>query len=256
MHKVSVTVLGSGSCGNSILVSSEDTVMIDAGLSCKELERRMSAVGADPASVDALFLTHEHTDHTRGALRFCSKYEVPVHGTDGTLSLTPLNGVRTVPISTKHAVTVGSVTARPFPVRHFAAEPVAFTLQVRGRKIAIASDLGCVTPRVVDDMGSADIMLVEANYDDEMLMSGPYPDFLKRTIRSDHGHLCNEDAGVLVSKAASENTDRIVLLHLSKENNTPEKAREAVRKGVESGGHRPQIAVTEHGGMNGPFDLR
>lgn len=256
MHTVSVTVLGSGSCGNSILVSSEDTVMIDAGLSCKELERRMSIVGADPSRVDAVFLTHEHTDHTRGALRFCSKYGVPVHGTDGTLSLTPLNGVRAVPISTRHAVTIGSVMAKPFPVRHFAAEPVAFTIEVHGKKVSIASDLGSVTPRVVDEMGSADLMLVEANYDDDMLMNGSYPDFLKRTIRSDHGHLSNKDAGMLASKTASEKTKRVVLLHLSKENNTPGKAREAVEKGLRHGDHRPEIEVTEHGGMNGPFALR
>ena len=89
-----------------------------------------------------------------------------------------------------------------------------------------------------------------------MLMNGSYPDFLKRTIRSDHGHLSNKDAGMLASKTSSEKTERVVLLHLSKENNTPDKAREAVEKGLDHAGWQPEIAVTEHGGMNGPFDLR
>lgn len=257
MHEDSVTVLSSGSCANSLVVAVDGcTVVVDAGLSCKEMERRMSLFGLDPSRVDALILTHEHTDHTRGAKRFCTKYDISAYGTDGTLSLTPLEGVRLCPISSRRTFEIGHLTVEPFPVKHFAAEPVAFNITYDGSKISIASDLGCVTSRVLDAMRSCDLMLIEANYDDDMLVGGTYPDFLKRTIRSDHGHLSNDDAAALCSKVVSDRTRTVVLLHLSKENNSPEKARDAVSRGIKKSGMDVRLDVTEHGGSSGPVALR
>lgn len=257
MHRGSVTVLSSGSCGNSVLLSLDGcTVMIDAGLSCKELERRMSLFGVDPSDLDALLLTHEHTDHTRGAKRFSSKYGLPVYGTDGTLSLTPLDGVRLVPISPGRAFELGHLTVEPFPVKHYAAEPVAFNVLEDGFKTSVASDLGCVTSRVLEALRSCDMLLIEANYDDYMLVNGTYPDFLKRTIRSDHGHLSNDDSSALCAKVVSERTRAVVLLHLSKENNSPEKAREAISQGLGRRCGNVRLEVTEHGGSSGPIALR
>ena len=112
--------------------------MIDAGLSCRELERRMSLFGLDASDVDALLLTHEHTDHTRGAKRFCSTCNIPVYGTDGTLSLTPLEGVELRPISNRHPFEVGPLTVSPFPIKHLAAEPVAFSISDDGFKLSVA----------------------------------------------------------------------------------------------------------------------
>jgi phosphoribosyl 1,2-cyclic phosphodiesterase len=256
MHRASVTVLSSGSCGNSIVFSSEEaSLMIDAGLSCKELERRMSQFGLDPSDIDALLLTHEHTDHTRGARRFSMKYGVPVRGTDGTLSLTPLEGVRADPISHRQPFEVGPLKVAPFPVKHLAADPVAFTISDDGCKLSIVSDLGCVTPRVVEALRSSTVLMVEANYDDDMLVHGTYPDFLKRTIRGDHGHLSNDDAAALCSQVVSEVTTTVVLLHLSRENNTPDKAGEAVEAGIRKSGCRARLEVTEHGGSKGPVRL-
>jgi phosphoribosyl 1,2-cyclic phosphodiesterase len=255
MHGVSVTILGSGSCGNSILVDSEESILIDAGISCKELERRMTIVGKDPSRVEAVVLSHEHTDHTRGAQRFCAKYGVPAYGSDGTLSLTPLSGVEMISISNRRSLSIGGIEVRPFPVKHFAAEPKAFSIVTGHKKIGIASDLGSVNGRIIDEIAGSDILLVEANYDVDMLLTGSYPDFLKRTIKSDHGHLSNDDAGLLASKAACDRTERVVLLHLSKENNTPAKARETVGRKLKSAKRNPKLDITEHGGMNGPFDL-
>lgn len=257
MHTASVTVLSSGSCGNSIVFSSDGaTVMIDAGLSCKELERRMAQFGLDPSDVDALLLTHEHTDHTRGARRFCTMYGVPAYGTDGTLSLTPLEGVAAHPISNRHEFEVGPLRVAPFQVKHLAAEPVAFSISDDGCKLSVVSDLGCVTPKVVEALRSSTVLMVEANYDDEMLVNGTYPDFLKRTIRGDHGHLSNDDAAALCSQVVSDETRTVVLLHLSRENNTPEKARETVASKIHKGGKRARLDVTEHGGSSGPVRLR
>jgi phosphoribosyl 1,2-cyclic phosphodiesterase len=257
MHEATVTVLSSGSCGNSIVFSSDGaSVMVDAGLSCKELERRMSLFGLDPSDLDALLLTHEHTDHTRGAKRLCSTYDVPVYGTDGTLSLTPLDGVELRPISHRHAFEVGPLRVSPFPIKHLAAEPVAFSISDDGFKLSIVSDLGCVTPKVVDALQSSTVLMVEANYDDDMLVNGTYPDFLKRTIRGDHGHLSNDDAAALCSQVVSDSTTTVVLLHLSRENNTPEKAAEAVAGGIRRSGRVARLEVTEHGGSKGPVALR
>lgn len=257
MHTASVSVLSSGSCGNSIVFSSEEaSVMIDAGLSCRELERRMSHFGLDPKDLDAVLLTHEHTDHTRGARRLCTMYGVPAYGTDGTLSLTPLDGVELRPISHRHPFEIGPLKVAPFQVKHLAAEPVAFTVSEDGFKLSVVSDLGSVTPRVVEALQSSTVLMVEANYDDDMLVRGTYPDFLKRTIRGDHGHLSNDDAAELCSQVVSEVTTSVVLLHLSRENNTPEKAGDAVATGIRRRGKRTRLDVTEHGGSKGPIRLR
>jgi len=257
MHLDSVSILSSGSCGNSILVSSEGRgIIIDAGISCKELEKRLSAVGYEPSQIDAVIVTHEHTDHVRGARRFCIENGLAIHGTRGTLALTPSEGVRTVTFSAGSTFRIGGLRIHPFKVRHMAAEPVALRLELGSQSIGIATDLGSVTPTVIREIVGSQILVLEANYDDEMLKSGPYPDFLKNAIAGDYGHLSNESAGNLASRTAIESTDRVVLGHLSKENNRPELAREAVEAALRT--HRPmlRVDVTEHGGSSGPFALR
>jgi phosphoribosyl 1,2-cyclic phosphodiesterase len=256
MHDLSVAVLCSGSSGNSILISREDTsFMIDAGLSCRELERRLSLFGAEPTQIEGVLLTHEHTDHTRGVKRFCSEHELPVYGTRGTLALTSLEGIKTVTIAAGGDFALAGLVVRPFKVRHLAAEPVAFSLHVDSVKVGIASDLGSVTTSVIAEMSGSNLMLVEANYDEEMLLAGDYPDFLKRAIKSDHGHLSNDDAGTLSQKSISERTKRVVLVHLSKDNNTPDRARETVEHSVKRSKHRPLVEVVEHAGTGGPYKL-
>ncbi len=256
MHDPSVCVLSSGSCGNSALVENEGRgILIDAGISCRELERRMSLFGIEPTQIDALVLTHEHTDHIRGARRLCLDHDVPAYATRGTLALTPLDGVRTGRIAAGQSYRIGGFEVAPFKVRHLAAEPVALSISCGPRRIGFASDLGSITRDVIDAMVGADLMLMEANYDDEMLMSGTYPDFLKRAIRGDHGHLSNDDAGLLSAKSATPDTGRIVLIHLSRENNEPDKAVRAVKECMKGLSHKPRVEATEHGGASGPFRL-
>jgi phosphoribosyl 1,2-cyclic phosphodiesterase len=256
MHDLSVAVLCSGSSGNSILVQSDGSaILVDAGLSCREMERRLSLFGVEPTQIEAVVLTHEHTDHTRGAKRFCVEHEVRVLGTRGTLALTDLTGAESTLITPGKAFEIGRLNVKPFPVRHLAAEPIAISITTAKRKVGIASDLGTVTRTVIEEMGGSDLMLVEANYDESMLLSGNYPGFLKRAIHGDHGHLSNDDAGTLSVKAVSENTKDIVLVHLSRDNNTPDKALETVRSRMAHSKHRQNVSVIEHGSSGGPFVL-
>jgi phosphoribosyl 1,2-cyclic phosphodiesterase len=239
-----------------MLVMNDGTgILIDAGLSCRELVRRMSLFGVEPSQIEAVVLTHEHTDHVRGADKFGSTYGVPVHGTKSTLALSSLDGVKTQTFANNRPFSVGPIDLRPFKVRHLAADPVAFSATVNARRVGIASDLGCVTPSVIDEMTDADMLFVEANYDKEMLLEGNYPGFLKRAIMGDHGHLSNDDAGRLSSKASTSRTKSIVLVHLSMENNTPDKARGAVERSMERSRHASEIVVSEHGTASGPYSL-
>jgi phosphoribosyl 1,2-cyclic phosphodiesterase len=257
MHRPFVAVLSSGSCGNAILFHSKETsVLIDAGISCREIERRLSVFGSEASEIDAVLLTHEHTDHNRGAKRFCSVHGIPAFGTAGTLSLTSLEGVDATPIRRQGAFGVGDLRVRSFPVMHLAAEPVGFSIATDGTRVAVASDLGCLTKGVLKEMRDSNLVMVEANYDESMLLNGGYPDFLKRAIAGDHGHLSNDGAGMLCAEAATERTREIVLLHLSKDNNTIELAKEAVEGHVRNhGGMTPKVTPTEHGARSGPFAL-
>lgn len=257
MHGLSVTVLASGSSGNSTLVRLGDTsVLVDAGLSCRELDNRLSFFGLDPSEMSAVLLTHEHTDHTRGVARFCSKHGIPLYATAGTLAVLRPSLADAKVLRAGEPLHIGPVLVSPFSVNHYAADPVAFSLCAHGVKVSIATDLGSVTDEVVSSVSGSNLLFVEANYDDEMLMSGAYPDFLKRTIRSSRGHLSNDDAGVLCTKAVSEATQAVVLGHLSKENNTPEKARRSVEESMRHLGNRARLEVAEHGSRSGPFLLR
>ncbi len=256
MHDSFVSVLSSGSCGNSFLVVGDGSaVLVDAGLSARELERRISMFGIGPSEIEAVVLTHEHTDHVRGARRFCADNGIRVFGTKGTLSLTPLDGVESVPIRAGDTVSIGDLVLEPFGVMHLAAEPVAFKIRVGNSSVAIASDLGCVTEDVVEHMRGVQVLMIEANYDEGMLASGSYPDFLKNAIRSKHGHLSNADAGLLSSAVVDSDTKEVVLVHLSMENNTPELARRTVGGSLRPAEKRVSLDVAEHGAVGRPHRL-
>lgn len=257
MHDRFVAVLSSGSCGNSVLVRSGDSgLLVDAGISCRELERRLGMFGADASDIDAVLLTHEHTDHNRGARRFCSVHDVPMFGTKGTISMTPHDGARASVIRAGGSLKIGDMNIRSVPVDHLASDPVAYIIQFDGRKVSVISDLGQVTPRLKECAEESDLLMIEANYDEEMLRNGTYPEFLKRTILSPNGHLSNEDAASLCSDVACERTTQIVLLHMSRENNRADLAQDAVENAVSvRTGLRSKIAPTEYGSHNGPFRL-
>ncbi|MEM0344176.1 MAG: MBL fold metallo-hydrolase [Thermoplasmata archaeon] len=256
MHELFAAVLSSGSCGNCTLVMHDDMgVLVDAGISCREIELRASTFGVDASQVVAVVLTHEHTDHVRGVRRFCAEHGAHLMATRGTMALAPLEGVKTDVIVPGRKYYLNGLELRPFKVRHLAAEPVAVSFTDGSRKLVVATDMGSITPDVLRETAGAGIMVIEANYDQEMLERGSYPAFLKRAIMSDHGHLSNADAATLVASSASDSTREVVLAHLSKDNNTPELALQTVASRLRGMANGPMVHVAEHGASCGPFHL-
>jgi len=225
-----VAFLGSSSGGNSTLMCSGDSrILIDAGLSAREIERRLESLGHSPKDVDAILLSHEHTDHCRGAGILSRKYDIPVMANPPTFAMSPIGNVKFVEFMTQEEFSVGDFKVRSYPVPHNAAEPVCFAISTDRHEIGFATDLGRVTPLVHKALSGKDLLIMEANHDEHMLRTGPYPDFLKKSIASPIGHLSNKLTAQAVSSMVADRTREIVLVHLSEENNTPEKAEHEVR---------------------------
>ena len=231
--EVSVCVLASGSRGNATYISDGRTaILIDAGLSGIEIQRRMAAKGLDPHHLDAILVSHEHSDHVQGVGVLSRRFGLPVYINEGTRqasasALGKLTGHR--PFSCGEPFGVGNLTIHPFSISHDAEDPAAFTITCGQTKIGLATDLGIVTGVVQSHLQACDILILEANHDPQMLIDGPYPWPLKQRIRGRSGHLSNQDAASLVSTLQHDRLAHIVLAHLSEENNTPQKARTAVK---------------------------
>jgi phosphoribosyl 1,2-cyclic phosphodiesterase len=226
-HSLSVCVLASGSRGNAIYVSDGATsLLIDAGLSARELGRRLESRGLNAADLNAILLTHEHTDHVRGVERLCRRFRLPVFLTAGTLAaaapLRELPEIRT--FACGRPFQVGTFTVDPFSISHDARDPAGFILGGAGARIGIATDLGIATAVVREHLRGCGLIVLEFNHDPDMLMAGPYPWCLKQRIRGRTGHLSNPEAGRLLSDIAHPGLQQVVLAHLSETNNCPGKA--------------------------------
>lgn len=226
--------LASGSSGNSVYIGTDHThILLDAGLSGKGLEERLYAIHRNGGDIDALFVTHEHVDHIKGVGILSRRYDIPVYATPGTWAA--MEGlIGSIRERNKRFVYPGEVCAvndicvTPFRLPHDAAEPVGYTCQTDKYKLAVATDLGCVTEEVRTAIGDCDLLLLEANHDVEMLKRGPYPYPLKKRILSDSGHICNEVAGQTLAEIMTGRLKHVFLGHLSAENNNPHLAYETV----------------------------
>jgi phosphoribosyl 1,2-cyclic phosphodiesterase len=222
--QLSVCILGSGSRGNAIHVSDGTTsILVDAGFSAREIDRRLRSRGLDPEHLSAILLTHEHGDHVRGVERLVRRHRLPVYLTAGTRQ--EAAGLRTLPEILPFACgcefRINTLTVRPFSISHDARDPAGFTIGANGSRIGIATDLGHVTALVREHLRGCRMLIVEANHDPNMLMEGPYPWFLKQRIRSRTGHLSNQEAGRLLAEILDADLEQVVLAHLSETNNTP-----------------------------------
>ena len=219
------TSLNSGSNGNCYYIGNDtEAVLIDAGLSCRETEKRMRSLGLPMHSVKAIFISHEHTDHIKGVQVLAEKYDLPVHISNATAKH---SGIRIKKQLVKHfaahePVFIGDLTVTAFPKFHDAADPHSFIITSKGITIGIFTDIGSTCERLIKHFSQCHAAFLEANYDEILLENGRYPVYLKNRIRGGQGHLSNTQALDLFIRYKPSFMTHLFLSHLSKDNNSPE----------------------------------
>ena len=227
-----VYTLASSSKGNSVYVRLDnDEILIDAGISCKRLSEALRSLGTDISRIKAVFVTHEHSDHVAGLETLAKKYKIPIHITEPSarayLSAKTASVAGTAIIHPiLYTEQVGALTVRSFATPHDSAASVGYIVTdgTPEHTLALATDIGTLTDEVSDALIGCENVILESNHDENMLLCGDYPYELKRRILSDTGHLSNEAAAAFVSRLAASGTKRILLAHLSQDNNLPELA--------------------------------
>ncbi|WP_020594919.1 MBL fold metallo-hydrolase [Spirosoma panaciterrae] len=224
-----ITSLNSGSNGNCYYVGNEqEAVLIDAGISCRQTETRMQQLGLSLQTVKAIFVSHEHSDHIIGIPQLARKYQLPVFITPHTLRHARLPEKR-FPIRTLQAyepVQIGELSITAFPKLHDASDPHSFLVSFQGTNVGVFTDIGEPCEHVIHHFRQCHAAFLEANYDDDMLEKGRYPYYLKRRIRSEKGHLSNQQALDLFRAHKPSYMSHVLLSHLSKDNNTPQLTRD------------------------------
>lgn len=238
------SVLASGSTGNSVYIENDEhAFLVDAGFSAKKMESLLAGIDRSMQQVDAIFVTHEHSDHIKGIGVLARKYKVPIYANEKTWQA--MEGlVGNIPMEQRFHFTMetvqtfGSIDIQSFAVSHDAADPMFYTFHENNRKLAIITDTGYVSDRMKGFIHGADAFVFESNHDVSMLQMGRYPWSVKRRILSDVGHVSNEDAAVAMSEVVDEKETYIYLSHLSKDNNMKDLARLTVAQTLETCGIR------------------
>jgi phosphoribosyl 1,2-cyclic phosphodiesterase len=231
-HAPAVCVLASGSKGNATYLSDGHTrILVDSGLSGIQIEHRLAVRGISPVDLDAIVVSHEHSDHIQSVGVLARRFNLPVYISSDTATasgkkLGRLQNV--VHFCCGSSFKINSLKIHPFSISHDAADPAGFTFQVNGKKVGIATDLGIATNLVKSNLSDCAVLIIEANHDPDMLINGPYPWPLKQRVKGRSGHLSNQDTGQLLAELAHDRLQHVVLAHLSEINNTPEKALDAI----------------------------
>ncbi len=226
--------LYSGSSGNSLFVQTDNTnLLIDAGVSSKKIEQALNDIEVDPNSLDGILITHEHSDHVQGLGTFSKKFDLPVFVNEETLDAMPkqkdkINSKNIKKFKVSEKFSIGDLTINPFSIPHDAANPCGFTLLKDNKKISIATDIGHMTNDILKNIDGSSFILLESNYDPEVLKCSHYPYYLKTRIAGPSGHLSNEMAGKTISFLLKSGLKNAMLGHLSKESNFPELAYKTV----------------------------
>lgn len=241
--------LGSGSRGNATLIQSGDTtLMVDCGFSVTETESRLRRLGVEPGALAAILVTHEHTDHASGVMRFASRHGVPVRCTAGTRSACLKLGFESAePIDSHLKFAIGDIEVTPVTVPHDAREPVQFLFDGGAHRFGLLTDVGSLTPHIRRMFGGCGALLLECNHDRDMLEDGPYPPSLKERVGGPLGHLSNAQAADLVRSLDTQWLQHLVAAHLSDKNNTPALARVALAEALDCESDWIGIATQENG---------
>lgn len=238
-----MTVLASGSRGNcTVLSSSNSSVLVDAGISCRETIKRMRQAGEDPQNLKAIVISHEHNDHVAGLQVLARKLQIPVYITEATYhgwrrctkdpEGKPATLERREHFQPGRSFNVGDITVTPFTIPHDAADPCGFTFKACGLKVGLVTDLGYLPPNVKENLRGCDGLMIESNHDLEMLRNGPYPWMVKQRVMSRVGHLSNSALGEFFENEYDGRAAFLVLAHLSEHNNHPELARDSAARAL------------------------
>lgn len=234
--------IASGSSGNCIYMGSDRThILVDAGITNKRIELGLRDLGVDFKELSGICITHEHSDHICGLKVAMKKHPVPIYGTKETLQEIYRAAKGEIPaeyfvaIDKDREFMIGDLKVNPFSIDHDAANPVAYRVECGDKAAAVVTDLGNYSTYTINYLQNLNVLLLESNHDVHMLQAGPYPYYLKRRILGDHGHLSNETAGHLLCELLHDDLKHVLLGHISKENNFPELAYEAVRLEVTMG---------------------
>jgi phosphoribosyl 1,2-cyclic phosphodiesterase len=234
--------LASGSSGNCLVVEAGDRasvtrVLLDCGLNLTDTERRLARLGLEPSQIDGMLITHEHGDHAHGVFDFAAAHGVVVYLTYGTMLAMKaegkvIEGVRMVYVNGRQSEAIGGMQVIPFTVPHDAREPVQFVLSDGERKLGVVTDIGAPTAHVAKVLSGLDALVLECNYDREMLWAGSYPRWLKERIAGPFGHLDNRESERLLGALDRSRLKHVIGAHLSQHNNKPELARASLARAL------------------------
>jgi phosphoribosyl 1,2-cyclic phosphodiesterase len=232
-------ILASGSKGNAAVVEGPTgSVLVDCGISRRELRRRADLAMCDLSRVEAILVTHEHTDHTSGLPVVCKHFDGPVYATFGTAHARPaLASLPFTTVARNATLSLGGMRIQAFPLSHDVADPVCFRFEVWEQShlvdaLAWATDTGVLTRQALEALRGCRILGIEANHDREMLVNGPYPYYLQKRVGGDHGHLSNAQAAEVLPQLLTPETQTVVAMHVSQKNNLPELAEDALAQAV------------------------
>ncbi|WP_020676285.1 MBL fold metallo-hydrolase [Geopsychrobacter electrodiphilus] len=255
-----VCLLASGSRGNATLIESDGChLLIDAGLSAREIDRRLREIGLSADDLDALLVTHEHHDHVSGIGPLARRHKIPVYIVPETAAaISRLGSIADIRyITAGQRFTHAGLEISSFSTTHDAVDPIGFTIDSREGRIGYATDLGLSTRLVVDRLEGSRILVLESNHDEQMLLDGPYPWHLKQRIQGRHGHLSNRSAAELLQRLAWDGLEAVFLAHLSEENNHPELAQQEIaRMFATCPGCTPQIFLGQQASISHSFCAR
>ncbi|MCC6393402.1 MAG: MBL fold metallo-hydrolase [Bryobacterales bacterium] len=259
---VKVCALSSSSSGNATFVGTEKTrILIDAGLSRKETFQRLANIGEDPERLDAILVTHEHSDHVGGLLRLLRKVEalrrrqLPVFLSRLTAPAVDWEDYSPAiePFQAGSSFTIGDIEVSSFTIPHDAIDPVGYCFRAEGVKVGVVTDLGYMPESICHHLKGTDFLLLESNHDLDMLKVGPYPWSVKQRVMSRRGHLSNDLVSTFIEQSMDSNTATLVLGHLSEHNNHPEIVRLTATQAIEGRGLETRLVVAEPGKQSEVF---